>query len=840
MTSDRSNEGEADLTLEGPITPKNSSLKLNPNANVFELGKSPTSPDTTTPVDTTVDSSPTLDDNTYPIIKPDYSYANGDVTIESDGGAPPSPPPLLIEESPSPLVTDDYPMQEDIIGPELVPLIDEPPLEILTVAETAISDNASVSTLSTEDNVPIEPVPEDQLRQLLKTQLEYYFSRENLVHDTYLQSQMDPDQFVPIATVANFPQVQKLTSDLELIITVLRESLNVQVDDKGEKVRPNHSRCVVILREVPETTPVEDVKNLFKGDNCPKFVSCEFAHNSNWYVTFESDEDAQQAYQYLREEVQNFLGKPIMARIKAKPLIRSQQYIPRNGYKAQQQFPADPQQSFTPVNPQPYPMITTRVQYINGQQPFYYPIQPTVVSPWTNPTTPTYLDPGAMLAMNGYQATNIKPSPSTSRHNNIFTPNRNRNQKPHRQVNQERSSSEGRLVSDRHPNSTPRMSPRENGPSTHSYTRRVDNSTNQSHLIHQAIPPHGMDANANIMMGNKPDSRFMRGGTKGHKHGSGRRFEEGANLNKNTSTNTFRRPQNNILDSSLDFNKDRKRNSPFTKDGRHYDSQFEFESKSFPPLPGSSNNSSSSELPENKMSDVVKGVTRPSPQVRDMKTQTSLITRSNTPPPPPPPPAPVVAPSPPRDIPEPTAIPRAEPVITQQVTAEPATQKVSKATSPIDLKPSEPVVIKHQQHQQQSAQAVQQIKPQTTTSVSCVLPEEKGTTPARLSYAQMVQRKQQQREQENGGSDSSSRDENEPPLTPPGNQAGQTLREQSQSTIKSASASARATTQDIRKDWEPKEQRHPNNNSNAKRSKENREKRGRNREPRDSVKVSAK
>ena len=103
-------------------------------------------------------------------------------------------------------------------------------------------------------------IPMDQLKQMLQHQLEYYFSRENLAHDSYLMSQMDADQFVPIAIIANFNQIKKLTSDIKLVTQVLRESPNVQVDTEGLKVRPNHTRCTVILREIPDSTPIEEIR----------------------------------------------------------------------------------------------------------------------------------------------------------------------------------------------------------------------------------------------------------------------------------------------------------------------------------------------------------------------------------------------------------------------------------------------------------------------------------------------------------------------------------------------------------------------------------------------------
>ncbi len=62
----------------------------------------------------------------------------------------------------------------------------------------------------------------EQLRQHLRKQLEYYFSRENMVNDRYLKSKMDAEDYVPIAVIADFNLVKRLTNDLQLIINVLK------------------------------------------------------------------------------------------------------------------------------------------------------------------------------------------------------------------------------------------------------------------------------------------------------------------------------------------------------------------------------------------------------------------------------------------------------------------------------------------------------------------------------------------------------------------------------------------------------------------------------------------
>ncbi|KAM8794213.1 la-related protein 4 [Eudromia elegans] len=403
-------------------------------------------------------------------------------------------------------------------------------------------------------------VTTEDIRECLKKQLEFCFSRENLSKDLYLMSQMDSDQFVPIWTIANMEGIKKLTTDMDLILEVLRSSPMVQVDERGEKVRPNHKRCIIILREIPETTPIEEVKALFKNENCPKVISCEFAHNNNWYVTFQSDTDAQQAFKYLREEVKTFQGKPVMARIKA---INT--FFAKNGYRVVD----------SSVYTQP---VQTQAQFASPlfMQPVYSPQQYSIYSivpqTWSPSPAPYFETPLAPFPnggfMNGFNTPGSYKTNAASL--SIGRPFHRNRVKPHfRSSNSSEHAAEG-------PAAASAVAPGE-GPlsrtNSRSFVMERHNSTLTGHqdqgYSQKDCPAAQMEQNGDYGIGRGRRNVFR-----------GRRRRE---------DDRILRPQPSA---------ETKTQTP----------KFDLLASNFPPLPGSMAKTPGEPILENRMSDIVKGI----------------------------------------------------------------------------------------------------------------------------------------------------------------------------------------------------------------------------------------
>lgn len=185
-----------------------------------------------------------------------------------------------------------------------------------------------------------QPLVGQALREAVLKQIEYYFSRHNLSKDAFLVSQMDHDMYVPIDVVAQFKLVQTLTTDVDFILDVMKESQNVQVDAEQRKIKPNMTvtRNTVILREIPSDADEEVIQKLFHGEGCPKPTNIRSEVGDNWFVTFDTESDALDALFYLRK--QEFNGKPIKAGMKSENLLRSSYPNGEQAHNFQPFFPS--------------------------------------------------------------------------------------------------------------------------------------------------------------------------------------------------------------------------------------------------------------------------------------------------------------------------------------------------------------------------------------------------------------------------------------------------------------------------------------------------------------------
>uniref|UniRef100_A0A1J3FSZ6 La-related protein 6A n=1 Tax=Noccaea caerulescens TaxID=107243 RepID=A0A1J3FSZ6_NOCCA len=126
-------------------------------------------------------------------------------------------------------------------------------------------------------------VPNDELKQKIIRQVEYYFSDENLPSDKFLLNAMKKNKkgFVPISTIASFHKMKKLTRDLALIVSALKESSFLVVSSDGKKVKRlsplpevrDPKIFTVLVENLPEDHSDENIREIFGKAGRIKSVS---------------------------------------------------------------------------------------------------------------------------------------------------------------------------------------------------------------------------------------------------------------------------------------------------------------------------------------------------------------------------------------------------------------------------------------------------------------------------------------------------------------------------------------------------------------------------------------
>lgn len=83
------------------------------------------------------------------------------------------------------------------------------------------------------------------------------------MYDKYLSSQMDGDNYVPIATLATFNMIKRYNPSIKLICEAVEESPLLQLDLNNSKIRAACKRCIIILREIADESAGQVSFSLF-------------------------------------------------------------------------------------------------------------------------------------------------------------------------------------------------------------------------------------------------------------------------------------------------------------------------------------------------------------------------------------------------------------------------------------------------------------------------------------------------------------------------------------------------------------------------------------------------
>ncbi|XP_023518764.1 la-related protein 6A isoform X1 [Cucurbita pepo subsp. pepo] len=159
------------------------------------------------------------------------------------------------------------PLTQDPVGS---PSHDVPEIQSLTS-----EDDHEQGHEGNQDHAVRAAVLSEDLKQRIIKQVEYYFSNENLPTDKYMLGliKKNKEGFVPVAIIAAFKRMKKLTQDHSFIAAALRESSVLVVSPNGKKVKRLHpiplpetrdpKLFTILVENLPEDHSEENIQRIF-------------------------------------------------------------------------------------------------------------------------------------------------------------------------------------------------------------------------------------------------------------------------------------------------------------------------------------------------------------------------------------------------------------------------------------------------------------------------------------------------------------------------------------------------------------------------------------------------
>ncbi|KAK8809901.1 hypothetical protein WA158_000844 [Blastocystis sp. Blastoise] len=165
----------------------------------------------------------------------------------------------------------------------------------------------------------------------LKSQIDYYFTKENLSSDGYLLSLMNEHYYVPLSCILEFKRVSRLTDDISDLVEALETSKIVELNADHTMIRPRivfEKRCIII-RDIDTTISKDVMYSLFDSPN--NICNIKTDIGNTWFITFDTEEEAAKELCSLKSKRYN--NEPIKARLKSERIFK--QYKKQNMISAE-------------------------------------------------------------------------------------------------------------------------------------------------------------------------------------------------------------------------------------------------------------------------------------------------------------------------------------------------------------------------------------------------------------------------------------------------------------------------------------------------------------------------